>query len=210
MRGRRMVAMTRARPASYGLGNPPPLHHWMHAVLMLVVCLVQGVAATFRMRRWIGKRDWHAQSGTSALPQTKPDIQSQDPTTPTESLSALCRESLLEAPKGLANDPLETLNQDSRDKPENDTGEVETPAGALEACPLARFPGECRDPASAQRALVTRTILSAVIPAEARQRAELEPRSHARRRLRLPPLASGSRSRASGMTPSMCVQTSPI
>ena len=202
--------MTRARSHTWAVGISPLIQPLLEAVLCVVMSLVQGVAATFGMRRWIGQRDWHAQSGTQALPQTKPDIQSQDPTTPTESLSALCRESLLANPRGLANDPLETLNRDSRDRPENDTGEVEAPAGALEACPLARVPGECRDPASAQRALVTRTILSAVIPAEARQRLELEPRSHARRRLRLPPLASGSRSRASGMTPCMCVQISPI
>jgi len=164
MCGRRMVAMTRARPTSYGVVTPPPLHRWMHAVLMLVVCLVQGVAATFGMRRWIGQRDWHTQSETTVLPQTKPDIQNQDPATPTESLSALCRESLLETPKGLASDPLETLNRDSRDKPENDTGDVEAPAGALEACPSARVPGECRDPASAQSALPTRTTPSPLIP----------------------------------------------
>ncbi len=158
MRGRIIIAMTRARPTSYGVVTPPPLHRWMHAVLMLVVCLVQGVVATFGMRRWIGKRDWHTHSGTSALPQTKPDIHLKDPTAPTESLPALCQDSLLENPKGLANDPLETLHRDSRHKPENDTGEVEVPAGALEACYLARAPGGRRDPASAQRALPTRTI----------------------------------------------------
>ncbi len=201
--------MTRARSHTWAVGISPLIQPLLEAVLCVVMSLVHSVAATFGMRRWIGQRDWHAQSDTQALPQTKPDIQSQDPTTPTESLSALCRESLLVNPRGLANDPLETLNRVSRDRPENDTGEVEAPAGALEAC-KARVPGEGRDPVSAQRALVTRTILSAVIPAEARQRLELEPRSHARRRLRLPPLASGSRSRASGMTPSMCVQTSPI
>jgi len=85
--------MTRARPTSYGVVTPPPLHRWMHAVLMLVVCLVQGVVATFGMRRWIGQRDWHAQSGTSALPQTKPDIHLKDPTAPTESLRP-CAETL--------------------------------------------------------------------------------------------------------------------
>jgi len=164
--------MTRARSHTWAVGISPLIQPLLEAVLCVVMSLVQGVAATFGMRRWIGQRDWHAQSGTQALPQTKPDIQSQDPTTPTESRSALCRESLLEHPKGLASDPLETLNRDSRDAlrlPENDTGEVEAPAGALEACPLARAPGECRDPASAQRALPTRTSIT-VIPAEARQR----------------------------------------
>ena len=201
--------MTRARPASYGVVTPPPLHHWMHAVLMLFASLVQGVAATFGMRRWIGQRDWHAHCDAPALPQTKPDIHIKEATPPTESLSALCRESLLEHPKGLANDPLETLNRDSPDAlrlPENDPVDVEAPAGALEACPLARAPGECRDPASAQRALPTRTSIT-VIPAEAHQREELEPRSHAHMRQHVQPLASGSRLRASGMTPVVRMKT---
>ncbi len=208
--------MTRARSHTWAVGISPLIQPLLEAVLCVVMSLVQGVVATFGMRRWIGQRDWHAQSGTQALPQTKPDIQSQDPTTPTESLSALCRESLLANPRGLANDPLETLNRDSRDRPENDTVDVEALEAGKARVPgdlsleARRAQGEGRDPASAQRALVTRTILSAVIPAEARQRLELEPRSHARRRLRLPPLGSGSRSRASGMTPCMCVQISPI
>ncbi len=185
MCGRRMVAMTRARPLASGLGNPPLLQRLLDAVTCAFVCLVQGVRATFGMRFKHRARDWHTGSVREALPQTKPDIHLKEDTPPAESLSALCRESLLETPKGLATNPLETLNRDSRDKPENDTGEVEAPAGALEACPLARVPGECRDPASAQSALVTRTSLSAVIAAKAR-------------------------SRASGMASSMCVQTSPI
>ena len=161
MRGRRMVAMTRARTASYGVVTPPPLDRWIDAVLMLFASLVQGVAATFRMHFRHRARDWHTASVREALPQTKPDTQSQDPTTFTESLSGLSRESLLENPKGLANDPLETINRDSRDKPENDHVDAE----ALEAGPLARVPGAGRDPASAQRALPTRTALSPFIPA---------------------------------------------
>jgi len=70
-----------------------------------------------------------------------------------------------------------------------------------------RVPGGGRDPASAQRAISTRTR-TPVIPAEARKREGREPRSHAH--LRLPPLGSGSRFRASGMTRSMCVKISPI
>ena len=198
MRGLIVLRMTRARTASYGVVTPPPLDRWIDAVLMLFASLVQGVVATFGMRRWIGQRDWHAQSGSSALPQTKPDIQSQDPTTPTESCSALCRASLLANPRGLANTPLETLNRDSRDKPENDPVDAE----ALEAG-KARVPGAGRDPAGAQRALPTRTP-TPVIPAEARHREELEPRSHAHKHQHVRPLASGSRLRASGMTMCAC------
>jgi hypothetical protein len=51
----------------------------MHAVLMLFASLVQGVAATFGMRRCNGPRDWHTSSEASALPRTKPDIQQQEP-----------------------------------------------------------------------------------------------------------------------------------
>ena len=200
MRGLIVLRMTRARTASYGVVTPPPLDRWIDAVLMLFASLVQGVVATFGMRRWIGQRDWHAQSGSSALPQTKPDIHLKEDTIPTESLSALCRESLLEHPKGLTNDPVETRNQDSRDKPENDPVDAE----ALEAG-KARVPGGGRDPASAQSALPTRTIPSTVIPAEARQRVELKPRSYAH--LPVPPLPSGSRLRASGMTNCVCPTT---
>jgi len=151
MRGRRMVAMTRARSHTWAVGITPLIQPLLEAVLCVVMSLVHSVVATFGMRRCGGRRDWHTHSGPSALPQTKPDIHLKDPATPTESLSALCRESLLEHPKGFALGPLETLNRDSRDKPENDTGGVEAPAGALEACPLARVPGGGRGPASAQK-----------------------------------------------------------
>jgi len=79
-----MVAMTRARPASYGLGNPPPLDRWIDAVLMLVVCLVQGVRATFGMRRRSSIGDWHTEAEAPALPQTKPDMHLKEDTTPTD------------------------------------------------------------------------------------------------------------------------------
>ena len=83
-----MVAMTRARTLASGLGNPPLLQRLLDAVTCAFVCLVQGVAATFGMRSWIGKRDWHTHSGTSALPQTKPDIQFKEQSTPEAALEA--------------------------------------------------------------------------------------------------------------------------
>ena len=84
--------------------------------------------------------------------------------------------------------------------PEGKTGTQQQEATLpLEACPLARVPGEGRDPASAQSALATRTV-QPVIPAEAHMRAELEPRSRAHGHLRVPPPASDPRMRASGMT----------
>jgi hypothetical protein len=69
-----IAPMTQARTASSGVVTPPPLQHWLHAVLMLFVELVHGVATTLGMWRRIGRRDWHTQSGVSALPQAKSDI----------------------------------------------------------------------------------------------------------------------------------------
>ena len=152
--------MTRARAASNGVGTPPPLDRWIDAVLMLFVSLVQGVATTFGMGRWIRARDWHTRSGSSALPQTKPDIHIEEETPSTESGSTVRRASPSEHPKGPANTPSEDHNGKSR----NHGTDTQT----LEAC-NARVPGEGRGPASAQRALLPRTAF-AVIPVQARQR----------------------------------------
>ena len=84
-----MPRMTRARTASYGLGNPPPLDRWIDAVLMLFAILVQGVAATFGMRFNHRARDWHTGSVREALPQTKPDIHIKDPSGPPGSRPAV-------------------------------------------------------------------------------------------------------------------------
>jgi len=154
--------MTRARTASYGVGTPPPLDRWIDAVLMLFVSLVQGVATTFGMGRWIRARDWHTRSGSSALPQTKPDIHIEEETPSTESGSTVRRASPSEHPKGPANTPSEDHNGKSR----NHGTDTQT----LEAC-NARVPGEGRGPASAQRALLPRTVLSSVLP----ERAERAP-----------------------------------
>ena len=79
-----MLGMTRARTASYGLGNPPPLDRWIDAVLMLFAILVQGVVTTFGMRRCGRERDWHTRSDALALPQTKLDIQIKEQDTSLE------------------------------------------------------------------------------------------------------------------------------
>jgi hypothetical protein len=150
--------MTRARTASYGVGTPPPLDRWIDAVLMLFVSLVQGVATTFGMGRRIRARDWHARAGSSALPQTKPDIHIKEATPATESRAALCRTSLPDRPKGQATAPSE---DHTRKSPNHGTN-----TQTLEAC-NARVPGEGRGPASAQRALLPRTVF-AVSPAGAR------------------------------------------
>ncbi len=209
MRGLIVLRMTRARNLAPGLGNPPLLQLLLDAVTCAFVCLVQGVATTFGMRFNRRTHDWHMGSSQEALPQTKPDIHTEEELTPTVSFSGLSRESLLDHPKGLTNNPLETINQDSRDKPENDP--VDVPAGVPAGVP-ADVPADVRP------GVVLTHIPSTVIPAEARQRGlsrrsvakaeELEPRSRTRRHLRRQPLASGSRLRGSGMT--MCAQIRPI
>jgi hypothetical protein len=78
--GRIIAPMTQARTASSGVVTPPPLQHWLHAVLMLFAELVQGVGTTLGMWRRVGRRDWHTQSGASALPQAKSDIQLRNDT----------------------------------------------------------------------------------------------------------------------------------
>jgi hypothetical protein len=122
-----MAAMTQARKAAHGLGNPPPLDRWIDAVLLLCAALVQGVVTTLGMWRRVGQRDWHTQSGSLALPRVKGDIHIKESIPPTESFSGLSRESLLDHRGDSQIDPLEPHNQDSRDKPENGTIDVARP-----------------------------------------------------------------------------------
>ncbi len=160
-----MVAMTRARPASYGLGNPPPLDRWIDAVLMLVVCLVQGVRATFGMRRRSSIGDWHTEAEAPALPQTKPDIQ-LEATQPNHAvILGLVPRIPVGPTRGQADTPHETINRDSRDKPENDTVDVDRLVTSLSiglprdlSSEAQRAQGEGGDPVSARSALPTRTI----------------------------------------------------
>ena len=128
--------MTRARTASHGVGTPPPLDRWIDAVLMLFVSLVQGVATTFGMGRWIRARDWHTRSGSSALPQTKPDIHLKEEDSLPESRAALRQTSLLEHARGQADAPSEDHNRESQ----------KLVTELLEAG-KARVPGEGRGPA---------------------------------------------------------------
>jgi hypothetical protein len=72
--------MTQARTASSGVVTPPPLQHWLHAVLMLFVELVHGVATTLGMIFNRTRRDWHTADAREDLPQAKSDIQLRDDT----------------------------------------------------------------------------------------------------------------------------------
>ena len=69
-----MLRMTRARSHTWAVGISPLIQLLLEAVLCVVVSLVQGVRATFRMRFKHRARDWHTGSVREALPQTKPDI----------------------------------------------------------------------------------------------------------------------------------------
>jgi hypothetical protein len=104
--------------------TPPPLDRWIDAVLLLWMSLVQGVATTLGMWLRVGTRDWHTQSDVSALPQAKSDIHiKKDDTTHGVILGPVPRISVGPS-KGLAADPLETHNQDSRHKAEKDSAGV--------------------------------------------------------------------------------------
>ena len=61
--------MTRARPASYGLVTPPPLHRWMHAVLMLFAELVSHAVSTLQMVLVRRTRECHTQAAPEDLPR---------------------------------------------------------------------------------------------------------------------------------------------
>jgi hypothetical protein len=78
--GRIIPPMTQALRSANGVIAPPPLQRWLNAVLLLCVRLVHGVATTLGMWRRVEQRDWHTQSGSSALPQAKSDIQLRDDT----------------------------------------------------------------------------------------------------------------------------------
>ena len=119
-----MVAMTRARTASNGLGTPPPLDRWIDAVLMLCVSLVQGVATTLGMIFKCNHCDWHTADAHEDLPQAKSGISSQG-TNPTHGvILGLVPRIPVGSSRGLANDPHEAINQGARHKAERDSVDV--------------------------------------------------------------------------------------
>ena len=113
--------MTRARTASNGVVTPPPLDRWIEAVLMLCVSLVQGVGATLGMWRRAAQRDWHTQSGISALPQATSGIQLQDNNHTHGVILWLGPRIPAGSSRGLSIDPHETINRDAPAKPEHDS-----------------------------------------------------------------------------------------
>ena len=167
--------MTPARTASNGVVTPPPLQLWLHAVLMRFVSLVQGARTTLGMIFNRNHRDWHMEDAQDDLPQAKSGIQLQESNPTHGVILGLVPRIPVGSPRGLSIDPREAINQDSRVKPENDSVDV---------APIAANP-------------------TPVIP-DARAACEPEPRGIRLRRRRVRLLGSGSRSRASGMTPLIC------
>jgi len=126
-----MPRMTRARTASYGVVTPPPLDRWIEAVLMLCVSLVQGVATTLGMVFNRRSRDWHTEDARQDLPQATSGISRQESNTTHGVILGLVPRISVGAPKVLTTIPLETINQDSRHKAENDS--VDIGASRMEA-----------------------------------------------------------------------------
>jgi hypothetical protein len=78
--GRIIAPMTQALRAANGVIAPPPLDHWIDAVLLLCVRLVQGVATTLGMGCIHRTRECHTTPMPAALPQAKSDIQLRNDT----------------------------------------------------------------------------------------------------------------------------------
>ncbi len=145
------VSMTRARRTAKGLVTPPPLHHWMEAVLLLCVSLVQGAVSTLKMIFNRKTRDWHADHAREALPQATSSNQFQDHLSQpsfSDKRNARIPRIPVASSRGTTMYSPAAYNRNARHKAAHDSVSV----------------AQC-------------TPLSPVIPAEARQREELEPRS---------------------------------
>ena len=120
-----MHPMTRARTASSGMGSLAAIQPLLDAVLMLCVSLVQAAATTLRMILNRRSRDWHTQATQEALPQAMSGPQSQGTSTPHGVMLGPVPSISVEPTRGFADNPLDTDNRESRDKPENDSVDVE-------------------------------------------------------------------------------------
>jgi hypothetical protein len=120
--------MTQALKATHGVIAPPPLDHWIDAVLLLCVRLVHGVATTLGMIFKRTRRDWHTADAGEDLPQAKSDIHLKESNSTHGVILGLVPRISVGTPRGLSVAPLEIRNQDSRHKAENDTVVVARPA----------------------------------------------------------------------------------
>ena len=114
-------------------------------MLMLCVSLVQGTATTLGMIFNRNRRDWHAAKARKDLPQATSGISSQE----TQHTYGVILGQAKRDPRisvgpsqGLAGDPLEPNNQDSRHKAEKDIAHA-----ARQEADKVRVPGAGRGPA---------------------------------------------------------------
>ena len=111
---------------------------------MLCVSLVHHAATTLGMILNRRLRDWHTADAHEDLPQATSGNHLPE-TTQTHGVMLGLVPSISVGPtRGLANDPREAINRDARHKGEHDT--VDVAPFRLEACLLARVPGEGRGP----------------------------------------------------------------
>ena len=111
---------------------------------MLCVSLVQGARTTLRMWRRQRQRDWHTQSESSALPQATSGKPSQESDTAHGVILGQAKRDpriSVGPSQGLAGDPLEPNNQDSRHKAEKDIAHA-----ARQEADKVRVPGAGRGP----------------------------------------------------------------
>jgi hypothetical protein len=126
MSDRILRAMSRARTQTREFGSQPLSQLLLAAALCAFVMIVKNVAAMFGMRRRSSGGDWHTEADANALPQTKPDIQFKDTNCTNGVILGLVPGTSVGTPRGLATDPLETSNRDSRHKAENDSTVAQT------------------------------------------------------------------------------------
>ncbi len=121
--------MTRARTASYGLVTPPPLHRWMHAVLMLFAELVSHAASTLQMVLVRRTRECHTQAAAEDLPRATSGLhQEADISQPSFSGK---REARIPGIPVVSTQGTETyslcaINQDAWDKPKHDSPSIDS------------------------------------------------------------------------------------
>ena len=116
--------MTRARTASFGVAILTAIQPLLGAVLMLCVSLVQGAATTFREIFNRTRRDWHTEDAHKVLPQATSGISFQGPNSTHGVILGLVPRISVGPTRGLAVDPLETLNKDARHTAERDAVDV--------------------------------------------------------------------------------------
>ncbi len=205
-----MPRMTQARTASYGVVTPPPLYRWIDAVLLLFAELVHSAASTLKMIRARFRRDWHTTEPHKALPHATSSNHALAPILRDDRRFATIPQdetgghSTKESRCFNSDTSLEALIlRDCEAIVSKDEGGLTdlSPGGVEHASPAK---AGVQSPRNARTRHAQHAHLTPVIPAAARQREELEPRSHVHAP-GLKPLVSGSRApRASGMTP--CVR----